>query len=683
MAIDRKAVVSRHNVHLQDVDSLTPLSVGNGEFAFTVDVTGLQSLPALYDTGMPLGTQAQWGWHTAPPREVYDLAQTESPYAGPAGQAPYPDKLTNDGVQSEAAAWLRGNAHRLHLGRIGLVTRAGTSDDFAPIAVRDLSDFDQTLDLWSGVIASEFRLGGAPVRVTTICHHTYDTIGIRLHSPLLASGCLAVRIAFCYSTSGEEAWADADRHTTVAAIDGREATFARTLDNDKYHVAVSLPPNSHVAEACAPHTWDFTCSGSDELDLSFTFSPTSTPSASRQFDEVMASSTACWQQFWESGAAVDLGKCSDPRAAELERRIVLSQYLTRIQCCGSLPPQESGLVMNSWHGKFHLEMHWWHAAHFAMWGRPELLAKSLPWYREILPMARRTAKRQGFAGARWPKMTDPSGRESPSTIGPFLVWQQPHPIYYAELLYRSNPTEAVLREHAEMVHETAEFMASYPTLDSDGRYVLGPPIIPAQESYDVADGTINPTFELAYWYWGLSMAQVWRERLGLPRDERWDAVRDRLAKPTIRDGVYTAIETAPYTKYVDHPSMLMALGFVPPTPLIDANVMRRTLESVLEKWDWGSAWGWDFPVLAMTATRLDLASTAIDALLMDVPKNTYFRNGHNFQVTTSLPLYLPGNGGLLAAIAMMAGGLDDVAPKATLEALPGWNATVEGFPGAM
>jgi hypothetical protein len=59
----------------------------------------------------------------------------------------------------------------------------------------------------------------------------------------------------------------------------------------------------------------------------------------------------------------------------------------------------------------------------------------------------------------------------------------------------------------------------------------------------------------------------------------------------------------------------------------------------------------------MTATRLHEPSTAIDALLRDTGKNVFSRNGHNRQ-TDSLPLYLPGNGGLLAALALMVAGWD-------------------------
>src|SRR2546425_5736729 len=64
--IDRKALVNRHNPALRNFDPLSPLSVGNGEFAFTADITGLQTFPAAYEKSMPLCTMSQWGWHTTP-----------------------------------------------------------------------------------------------------------------------------------------------------------------------------------------------------------------------------------------------------------------------------------------------------------------------------------------------------------------------------------------------------------------------------------------------------------------------------------------------------------------------------------------------------------------------------------------------------------------------------------------
>ena len=53
--IDRQALVARHNVVLHQPDPLTPLSVGNGEFAFTADITGLQTFPEYHQQGMSLG----------------------------------------------------------------------------------------------------------------------------------------------------------------------------------------------------------------------------------------------------------------------------------------------------------------------------------------------------------------------------------------------------------------------------------------------------------------------------------------------------------------------------------------------------------------------------------------------------------------------------------------------------
>jgi hypothetical protein len=85
--------------------------------------------------------------------------------------------------------------------------------------------------------------------------------------------------------------------------------------------------------------------------------------------------------------------------------------------------------------------------------------------------------------------------------------------------------------------------------------------------------------------------------------------------------------------------------------------MRNTFEEIERKWNWESTWGWDYPMMAMTAARLNKPESAVNALLMDVQKNTYLINGHNYQ-DQRLRLYLPGNGGLLAAVAMMAAGWD-------------------------
>jgi hypothetical protein len=85
--------------------------------------------------------------------------------------------------------------------------------------------------------------------------------------------------------------------------------------------------------------------------------------------------------------------------------------------------------------------------------------------------------------------------------------------------------------------------------------------------------------------------------------------------------------------------------------------MHRTFNWVWNNWSWPDTWGWDFPLTAMAATRLGLPEKAIDALLMNITTNTYLPNGHNYQ-DGRLRIYLPGNGGLLSAVAMMVAGYD-------------------------
>jgi hypothetical protein len=258
-------------------------------------------------------------------------------------------------------------------------------------------------------------------------------------------------------------------------------------------------------------------------------------------------------------------------------------------------------------------------------------------------------------------MTNPGGAESPSSVGPFLIWQQPHPLFYAELVYREKPTRETLERFREVVFETAEFMASYPAWDPAARrYVLGPPLQCAQEVFPKAS-TVNCTYELAYWRWGLEAAQAWRTRLGLARETRWDEVLKGLSPLPVAEAKYLFAESAPDTYRNpqwsrDHPAVTAAYGVLP-GPGVDRETMQRTFDWIWKHWNWPDTWGWDYPMLAMTAARLGEQRLAVDALLLDTPKNVFRANGHNHQ-RPGLTIYLPGNGALLYAAAFMAAGWD-------------------------
>ena len=683
--IDRRALVTRHNVVLHRFDADNPLSVGNGGFAFTVDATGLQTFPEAFEQTTPLGTLSDWGWHTFPNPNGWSIDKFEfKQFPDLNGRlVPYADVPGNK--MTPEIKWLRDNPHRLDLGQIGFVLKRA---DGSPARTNDLTDIEQTLDLWNGEIVSRFKFDGQPVAVETVCDPNLDAVAVRAVSPLLKEKRLAIQIHFPYGT-GETItadWTRPDAHETVLSQPQTDqAEFSRKLDNDDYYAAAAWTPGATLTNVAKHQFVIGPGTKSDELEFVCAFAPARLAAKNLPtFAESKQAAQKKWNTFWSSGGAIDLSGSKDPRWFELERRIVLSQYLTAIQDAGEYPPAETGLTYNTWEGKFHLEMHWWHEAHFALWDRLPLLEKSLGWYQTILPRAEATAQKQGYAGARWPKMTSPDGAESPSPVGPFLIWQEPHPIFYAELCFRQHEDRDTLEKYRDIVFQTADFMASYATWDKKTkRYVLGPVLQCAQEIFP-KNHTFNPTFELTYWRWGLETAQQWRERLGLPRNEKWDAVLKDLARPPVGDGKYLFTETAPdsYTNprwNKDHPAVLGALSFVP-GPGIDAETMRNTLDWVWKNWNWPDTWGWDYPMMAMTAARLGEPDRAVDALLLDTPKNHYALNGQVYQ-RPGLTIYLPANGGLLYATALMAAGWDG-APKRNAPGFPDngqWNVHWENL----
>lgn len=661
--IDRKALVTRHNPVIREWLPLSPLSVGNGEFAFTADLTGLQTFPERYE--VPLGTQSQWGWHHSGGKGRWSLDDVRMQYRDESRQrGGYPVRPED---REEPYHWLRQNPHRLQLGQIGFRFE---SEAGVPLTAQQITDAEQTLDLWSGTLVSRFQADGVPVQVITCCHPEADQLGVTVDSRLVAEGRLKLSVRFPapgmtsreWSDSIRLNWAEDDSHHTewkrYPTENGNRARIIRTMDDDGYSVELGWSEGKLVADDDLPHSFVLHAAGiKGRFEFTAVFTAAGRLPAITSAAEIGQASQIHWERFWLEGAAVELAGSTDPRALELERRIVLSQYLTAIHSAGSIPPQETGLMYNSWFGKPHLEMHGWHAFHFPLWGRSSLLKRSMDWYNAILPQARSLAAFQGYTGARWPKMVGPEGEQSPSGIAPLLIWQQPHPIVMAELLYRSDPDGDTLQRYGGLVLESAEFMASFAEWDDRRqRYVLGPPVIPAQERHKPAE-TWNPAYELEYWRHGLETAIAWAQRLGRNVPERWRHICEYLSELPEADGVYLAHENCPdtYTNVnTDHPSMLGALGMLPGKK-VDPETMRRTLLRVMDVWRWETTWGWDYPMAAMTAARLGEGGLAVDLLLMDVTKNTYLPNGHNYQ-RPGLTAYLPGNGGLLTAVAMMAGG---------------------------
>ncbi|MGC3959504.1 MAG: hypothetical protein QM813_16620 [Verrucomicrobiota bacterium] len=675
--IDRQALVSRHNPVIRKLDVDAPLTVGNGGFAFGADITGLQTFAEHYHRwGVPVETESRWCWVSDTNVNNYTLADARRDFTNADGRVlAYPTKSS-----SPAGDWLRKNPRIQPLGQISLDY---VKADGSAIAPDDIKKPEQTLDLWRGVITSKFEIEGKPVLVTTVCHPQHDLIAVRIESELIASGKLGAKLAFPrgYDTAVKNTpgldWSKPETHETRVIGSGPGwAWLRRSVLETHYEVIVDRNPGVQFTNV-APHQFRLAQTFGNALEFTVSFYPgPGLPSMWPSVDLTLKASAKQWAKFWREGAAVDFSGSTDPRAKRIEERVILSRYLMAAQMAGEVPPQETGLTCATWYGKHHTEMIWWHTAHFALWGNDELLAKNLEWYEKQLPIAQELAKSRGLRGARWAKMIGPVMRESPGG-NPLIVWNQPHLIHLCELLYRNHPTPETLERYRTLVSETAECLASMVHFDEAKKiYVLGPPLWIAQEIYDQGTSQ-NPSFELAYWQWALETAQKWRERLGKPRDAKWDHVIQHLAPVPQKDGKYVALGSNPDTwdnidSRHDHPTMLAPLGILPGTG-VERPTMERTLDAVLTTWDWETKiWGWDYPMIAMTAARLGRPETAVEILLREGPNNKYLPNGHCPQRSDEamaknpkpgarkreIAVYLPANGAFLSAVAMMAAGWD-------------------------
>ncbi len=691
--IDRHALVTRHNPTITAIDRTAPFQVGNGNFAFTADITGLQTFREQYSELVPLITEAQWGWHTFANPKNYTLDSAMKPIEVRKKTRQYPALSNPDEAKQPNIQWLRENPHKISLGRLAFhfESRDGKAVTFA-----DLKDTRQTLDLWTGRLTSNFQYDGEPVEVETSVHPDRDILIVRVKSPLLATGRLSFDLRFpgvSHDLNPDPAdWEHPETHTSEQIAECPAGGIIRhKLDGTTYFVVVMADHELHISPA-APHAFRLAPARSEQITVLIEFAQQTGGAYPPPADKARDAVATWWEDFWMHGGVVDLSGSKHPKANELERRIVLSQYLTAVNSAGALPPQEEGLFSNSWNGKFHLEMHAWHEAHFAVWGRPELLERSMPWYQQHLVEAEARAKSMGAKGAWWPKMVGPEGRESPSTVNPFIMWQQPNPIYLAETLYNVRKDRYTLDRYKDIVFATADLLASWPFYDRKAqRYILGPPIMPVQETHDPLT-TFNPTFELEYWRFGIANAQKWRERLGLAKDPKWDDVLFRLSKLPEKDGLYLAAESQPdlwerarssrCSKAAndaacpnhDHPSLLGALGLLPGWGA-DRETMRRTLKAVVSDWDLRRTWGWDWPLMAMTATRLDEPQMAMGFLLTDADNFQFGSSGMTPRLQTGtepvLPAagspngpgfqrvaetYFPSNGALLLAVGLMVAG---------------------------
>ncbi|WP_457425060.1 hypothetical protein [Roseateles sp. P5_E7] len=688
--IDRAAVVARHQVRNTGINPESALTVGNGDFALTVDVTGLQGLERIYyDNGLPLETRNTWSWHSFPNPENLRFEDTLAPVPFHGRQILYPINQN-----TPAGRYYRENPQPMPLGQFAFTLHG------EPLRTEDIAGIHQTLDLWTGVVTSRLLVRGQPLEVLTAAHGSAAVMAVQARSPLIASGELQVRLRFPYAYRTSIAhkppfiWEQPDRHqSTLTQVGPGHARIARHADGTRYDTELRWSTPAELVSAstpqlAAPHDYRLRATKGDTIAFTAAFADAEHPAPNETVDSTLASSKQAWADYWTKGGMVDLSAATDPRAKEVERRAIQSLYLMRVNYAGGFPPAETGLQHLSWFGKHNSEVYAFHAAQFYQWGHVDLLEKGLAWYLGQLPKGIAQAKSEGFDGVRWPKMSGLDGRPTPGGINPYIIWNQPNPIYLAELVYRAKPTQETLARYGDMVFESAKFLASFAQRDpATGVYHLGPPLKNVSESTSV-ELVRDPTFELAFWHYGLRVAQQWRERLGLAPDPRWADVIAHLAPLPQQDGKYLEIDGIRDLfkpgKQGAPSSMLLALGYLPATPKIDIETARRTFHAVHEQRGADGGWvSWQMGQGALTAARLGEPERAVSILANSLPSARFMPSGYSRRPRDpeGAVAYLPTNSAYLMALGLMAGGWDG-APAGPTPGFPkdgAWTVRAEGL----
>ena len=267
---DRNVLLKRNNPVVQSFDSLATLFIGNGEFAMSVDPTGLQTFPERYTQGNELVTQSGW-------------------------------------------------IHR-HLGIIGFELPPTTT-------TADFSDVTQTLILNSGFIKSNYTLQENPVSVYTVCHPHRNIIA----SHVKAVHPIPIKLCFPYTTRelAPLLW-DKNQHHSTRLVSKRNnsAVFKRSIGADVYYVILQWQGDVSIVEKAAnyyvitPEKGHFAFSCEFLPQFSTTFNDIVLPT----FKDTAEESATAWNNFWNGDCLQLISDSTYSYTRSEEQRLILDCY---------------------------------------------------------------------------------------------------------------------------------------------------------------------------------------------------------------------------------------------------------------------------------------------------------------------------------------------------------------------
>lgn len=587
----KKSDIIKYNLKFNHIDSKNPVTIGNGDFAITLDQTGTQSLYEIYKD-IPLSTMSNKNWFYKDKKDI------KPSYVD--GKAYMLFNLDNDpNYQINRQYPFKYSFMQILL-----------YDNDKLIDINNIKDVKQELDLYKGIVTSSFNYKEKINKTTSFIYQDHDEFNFKLQSDNLN---LALKFNYpSYTKNGYRL----DILPNVLVKEDR----ITLLYDDKNSLSFKLKSSSNYQ--IVENTLIF------DNNVSFSLA----------LDEIKEGKLL--DEFWkcDNGIIID--------NEELVKKMVLSKYLLHVNSTGIYPPQESGLTYNCWNSKFHLEMHLIHSLWNIYNNHVGDLVKSFDYYLSIMPSSLKRASLNGYKGLRFPKMTGPDGEDSPSNIGPLLIWQAPHILFMLQEIYYLYNKENIIKKYEPLISGTIDFMISFLTL-KDSKYQMLDPLLEACESIPL-DRCQNPSFELEYWRYTLErQPKIDTVLYGHQRYDYLD-ITSKIITPKEDDGIYlkTYGVIDKYDLYKDHPTEGFLMSFFK-SKIVDKEKMVKTIDYILKNMDLSSYWGWDFPFLGLSLLNCGEIEKSIEVTQLNTINNQYLYNGYNTSPRDDLKAYLPGNGAFL------------------------------------
>jgi len=151
-------------------------------------------------------------------------------------------------------------------------------------------------------------------------------------------------------------------HTTqIVESKKGQATIYHELQETKYFVnlgwdtkqTLTLTRNEPEGSATVTaHRYTFAPTSAKSSKIAFTALFSQQKQRADGVSAIARRNAREWNEYWKEGGFVDVTESSNPKANELQRRIIASQYHVRVNSAGEgQHPQESGLMNNGWYGE--------------------------------------------------------------------------------------------------------------------------------------------------------------------------------------------------------------------------------------------------------------------------------------------------------------------------------------------